>query len=202
MRILKPLSKKKLLPQSPLKNYKDILFSFVNKNCLNSIKHSFYKELINSKDNMNNEFLIKLLISHDLLSSSESDYILTRFILDGPIVGDVFNLAWNRLDLLSLKYSRRENLLKKLLENNPLPGNIFSHPDKKKKNVIIKLFSNKFPEFLDSYIKRCISYYSGKQSFPFGNPTPNCSSLMETTKKTKIISDYVRKEYSSSKKLK
>ena len=180
---------------------KEVILKFADKDCISSLSKQITESLLSlKKSNMKKITLYKILKSNNLISNSDEDLFFATYILQGPIVGEVFNLAWNRIIKVSQTYKRREKLLRRMLSMDPLPGEVFAHPDTSKRDTLIKFFHRNFPEYLEGYVKTCINYYSGAVEHPYGNPTIHCDSLMKATKKRPWIQDHLKIKYSGSKK--
>jgi len=188
--------------QSSIEQTNNIVTSYADQPCLKSMSKLLVKKLHSLKTRTSDKLTAyKILRSSNLISDSDEDIFFALYILQGPVVGEVFNMAWNRISKLSQQYKRRSILLSKLTQMDPLPGAIFSHPDLKKRRTIISFFHRNFPEYLENYVKTCISYFSGNGEFPLGNPTIQCDDLMKTAKKRPWIQDHLKIKYSGSKKL-
>jgi len=125
-----------------------------------------------------NTFVLKKYLG--TLSSSELDSYHLAYLLESPYPGELFNESWNILRTLGKNNHRREEALKALKKLDPLPDNIISNEtDAKKGEVIAAEFAQHFPEYFDFYLRRCLSFYRGDESFPDGNPTPNCRSVIK-----------------------
>jgi hypothetical protein len=176
---------------------------YADSECISSLADQLSHRLYNlEKSNQYKITLYKILKSHNLISQSDEDLFFSIYILQGPVVGEIFNMAWNRISKLSQNYKRRQQLLTRLMEQDPLPGKVFAHPDKKKRDTLISFFHKYFPEYIDSYVKTCINYFSGNGEFPLGNPTIQCDDLMKAAKKRSWIQDHLKIKYSGSKKFK
>lgn len=190
------------LRKETIENSSVVVNRYANKLCIESMKEDLIAKLKSPKvENSKKHIIFRLLKSHHLLNTEDEDIFLTLYILQGPIVGEIFNLAWNRLSLLSQDYSRRQKLLRALTQFDLLPGEIFSHPDQKKRDTIVSYIGKHFPEYLDHYVRTCIQYFSGKGNYPLGNPTLECDDLMKAAKKRSWIQDHLKIQYSGSKKL-
>ena len=125
--------------------------------------------------------------AYKIISNDIESYYLTLFMLRGPFVGSTFNYAWKNLEKLGSSPKVRAQVMKRLISQNFLPGNIFSLKDSSRKSAIIKLLVDNMPEYIDSYARTCIAYYKGNKSFPMGNPTMECQDLVSLVKKKRIL---------------
>ncbi|ATH08208.1 hypothetical protein BIY24_09675 [Halobacteriovorax marinus] len=145
-------------------------------------------------------FAYKALNSKEALTQVEQDSYLAFYILTNPIKGDTFNVAWSLIEKVGDDYSRRMKVFKVLKNIDPLPGDIFSNYNKEKKEAIINLFANNFPEYIDHYARTCVNFLKGIGDFPRGNPTLYCSELYSSSKSKRWIRQPLQIQYSSIKK--
>lgn len=177
--------------------------SFITKNigetCWQSILPDL-KSLLFNKSFTLRSFAYKALSSKEALTQEEQDSFLAFYILTNPIKGDTFNLAWSLIEKVGENYSRRMKLFKILKNIDPLPGEIFSNLDIQKREAVIALFAENFPEYIDYYAKTCVNFLKGVGSYPRGNPTLYCNELYSASKKKRWISQPLKIQYSSIKK--
>jgi hypothetical protein len=142
--------------------------------------------------------LYHTLISFNQLNQTDQDLWLTLYLLDNPVVGDLFNIAWNRLKELGSQFKRRHAVHQRLRTNEPLPGNSFNH----KSLSITRHFNRYFPEYIATYAKTCVDYLEGNKHFNYGNPTIYCDQLFTRDKKgnNKVIIQTLHSRYSAIKK--
>jgi hypothetical protein len=120
----------------------------------------------------------------------------THYLLTSPSKGDHFNIAWNRIQELGKKPLKREEIRGILEGWKSYPGETFKTSEQSKKNVIIRHFAKNFPEYLDLYSHTCIDFFSGKKSFPSGNPATNCRDFFELAASNKgIIPESLQKQF-------
>ncbi len=167
--------------------------------CWNSILPDL-KSLLFSKSFTLRDFSYKVLSSKEALTQIELDSFLAYYILTNPIKGDTFNLSWALVEKVGDNYARRMNVLKELKKIDPLPGEVFSSTDVQKREAIINLFANNFPEYIDYYAKTCVNFLKGIGDFPRGNPTLYCNELYGASKSKRWISQPLKIQYSSLKK--
>ena len=139
------------------------------------------KELVNEKL-LHQAIFYRVLIAWKGLTRQESDFFYTIYLLRGPVVGDIFNRAWNALSSLGQNFERRKELLGRLQKQDPLEGKVFASKDQKLQRVIRRHFSQNFPEYIEYYGKTCLAYLEGKKVFPRGNPTLECDDFFEEGK--------------------
>ncbi len=184
------------------KNYENLLRLLKKSShddCWTHLLPDFRQSLFSSSPSTSSKFYHLLKVKNSL-SEEDEDLYLTLFILNGPIVGEIFNLSWSRFEILSQNLVRREKVLKKLQNFEPLPGKIFQTSDQLKRETLTKLISETFPEYIDFYARTCLNYLEGKKSYPFGNPTIECRDLFNIDKKKKFIDQGIHLRYSAIKK--
>jgi hypothetical protein len=147
------------------------------------------------------EIAYQILKSQSKADEDLTDFFYTVYLLDNPAQGELFNLSWNRMRELGGTVARRERVLKKLKSLDPLPDELFSSLDETKKRVVLKHFKTYFPEYLDFYSDQCIKFYSGKGSFPQGNPTIHCQKLMSSELAPSILDDFTIKKFEEARKI-
>ena len=172
--------------------------ALINPQCWNKMKIGFKKTLLQKNSPQNGpieELLFTILNAKKELSEEETDYYLTLFILNGPHVGETFNRAWIRLKNLGQDFSRRQKVLKQLVQIDPLPDGVVGTSDRKKRETLLNLISLHFPEYFRYYANTCLNYVQGKGKFPYGNPTVRCRDFFRYSKGKNIISDQIYKRY-------
>ena len=186
----------KLIDQNDKDNLASQLLTLANKDCWQSLQQEL-QESLQGNSRSKQDYAFSILRPLELLSQRDRDLYLTRFILEGPSVGDTFNEAWNTIKELGQDYKRRSTLLSSLKKLDPLPGTIFGSSDPKKRSVIMDLLHKNIPEYLDYYAKTCLGYLEGKQSFPNGNPTLECRELFKIAKGTKWVETSLQQHYAN-----
>lgn len=121
----------------------------------------------------------QLLLRQGEMTPIERDLYLVSYLLGSPARGDVFNLAWNRVQELGLRAQEREKLLEHFKRWRPLPGLIFADLDLTKRRAVTRHLRQHFPEFIDYYAHVCIDFFGGKKRFPDGNPAHSCRQMFE-----------------------
>ena len=155
--------------------------------CLISINKMAMERLYRPAKADDREFSYQFLSAQGKNNRDLTDFFYTIYLLENPSKGELFNYSWNRLNELSKSVIRREKVLKELSRLDPLPDQILGSFDDAKKRAILNHFNLKFPEYFHHYAQQCLNYYSGKGVFPYGNPTINCSKLMNTPEARVII---------------
>ena len=170
--------------------------------CWNKTAAALKTRLLEKDDPKNGaieDLLFKVLNAKKTLSEEEKDFYFTLFILNGPLVGKTFNLAWNRMKLLGENFSRRQKVLQRLIKLDPLPDGVVTTMDLVKRETLLNFVSLHFPEYFDHYGKTCLNYLQGKGHFPRGNPTVNCREFFRITHAQKMVSDQLYWRYSALK---
>lgn len=172
----------------------------VHPDCLISFNGWLQKILMRPNKSLDRELSFQLLSAQGKANQELLDFFYTAYLLETPSQGDLFNLAWNRLNDLSKNSTRREKVIDKFKKLDPLPDELFASSDEDKKRIIVSQFKLKFPEYLDYYTQQCLNYYQGKTPYKNGNPTMKCSNLMKLENaKTLLGVDKVDSFFKSTK---
>lgn len=147
------------------------------------------------------ELSFQILKSQSKADQAVTDFFYTVYLLDTPSQGELFNYSWNRVKELGGKMNRREAVLRKLKNLDPLPDAILSTLDQTKKRVVLGHFKTYFPEYLEHYTDQCVKFYGGKGSFPSGNPTLHCQEFMNSELAPLIIDDFKIKKYQEVRRI-
>lgn len=183
-------------PKKFLANLKDL----ANKECLNKILPDLKSYLV-SGNNSEAEMSYHLLKGQDQLDPLESDSFLVSFLMNGPVVGETFNLSWNTIEALGKDYDRREKVLERLKRYDPLPDELINSANNKKRDLLLDLMTKNFPEYLDYYAKTCLDYLEGKKQFPNGNPTKYCRELFKLSQDKNWVNSSLKLRYEALPKL-
>ena len=171
----------------------------MNTDCWDQIKSIFSDNLMSSSS-YHREQSFKVLESRGEMTEVEKSAFLVSYILDGPKIGRLFNLAWNELKKIGNDHSYRQRVLSRMRKMDPLPGRFFHLIDPNKKRILLTQLDRNFPEYLDYYTKTCLDYLEGKRDFPTGNPTPNCQKIFADKIVSPIINQGLKIRFSSIKK--
>lgn len=173
----------------------------MNKDCWEKLTPNLKQALMaRSTPQLTKDLIYQLLKSKKVIEQEQEDLFLTVYLLEGPIVGDTFNLAWTRLSKISEDYERREVLLKNIKQIDPLPGALFASPNAQKRDVIMRHIHQHFPEYFPHYAQTCLNYMSGQGEFPRGNPTIQCSDFFNVAEGKGWVQDQVKTRYSGLRK--
>jgi hypothetical protein len=157
--------------------------------CLISLNQFTNKKLLKPDKVTDRELAYQILNAQGKVNPQLMDFFYTVYLLENPSQGELFNYAWNRLHDLSKNMSRRDEVLRKLKNLDPLPDEIFSSMDETKKRTVLSHFKNNFPEYLYFYTNQCLLYYGGKTTFPNGNPTMKCQDLMNSPQASGLVGE-------------
>lgn len=204
----------------PKPHVKKVIFSHMKKNLMTTTKKSTINRFIKANIGVSCWFSIvddlkgllftnsqtmrvfayKILEAEEALTAIERDSFHTFYLLDNPVSGDLFNRSWTTLETLGQSYGRRMKVYKYLKGLDPLPGNIFSHRDKLKREAIVSLFYTNFPEYIDHYARVCVNFLKGLGDYPKGTPTLYCNDLFKISKRKRWVNQTLKIQYSSLKK--
>lgn len=185
----------------PLNKWTEHIDQLMNPNCWEKLAIDLKQALmLRSTPQLTKDLLYQLLKAKKSIDKEREDLFLTVYLLEGPIVGDTFNLAWTRLSKLAEDYERRKVLMSNIKQVDPLPGALFASPNEQKKDIIMRHIHQHFPEYFPYYAQTCLDYMSGQGEFPRGNPTIQCSDFFAVAKGKEWLQDQVKTRYSGLKK--
>ena len=173
----------------------------VHPDCLPDLISESRKRLMGPVKREDRELAFQILKSQLKTDEAITDFFYTVYLLDNPSQGELFNYSWNRIKELGGSIERREAVLKKIAQLDPLPDEIFSSLDQTKKRVLLNHFKAYFPEYLDFYVEQCTHFFGGKGSFPKGNPTVHCQDFMKSDLAPTLIDNYKIKRYLEVRKI-
>lgn len=188
----------KLGPEGDLMRKIDLT---IHPDCMPSLILEARKRLFSPPKMLDRELAFQILKSQSKADTFVQDFFYTVYLLDNPSQGELFNYSWNRLRELAGKSTRRDAVMKKMRELDPLPDDILASLDERKKRAILNHFKTYFPEYLSYYTDQCVLYYGGKGSFPSGNPTVHCQQFMDSELAPAIIDDFKIKQYQDVRKI-
>lgn len=189
-------------------NYKALIKRVMPEKCFAKLVPSLRLALRSSVTNgLDKEMAMNLLEASGNLTPGEEELYAVIYLLDGPVVGDKMNLAWKKVENLSEKYSKRLSLLEQIKALPLLPDKIFKDPNLPRHKAIISLFAKNFPEYLNYYGERCLSYLENKSEVPLNiSSSFQCHEFLKTasglkkSEKTDWVSDSISTKYSSLRK--
>jgi len=175
-----------------------IINKFASQSCWEFLVPHIKQKLLNSQDPKLKGLYLSLLHAKKFLTPSETDFYFTSYVLDGPLNGQLFNLAWNIIGELGKNHKRREAVLAKFKQSPWLPGDLFKTSNQERLKIIMSLLSKNIPEYLDYYAMTCIRYLRGELQTPTGNPTPGCHALFKTSDKENWLPPHFKQAYKQS----
>lgn len=192
-------------------NYKSLVNRIVPETCFLQLLGPLKESLSSSKSSgLNKEMALNILGAKQKLSKDEEDLYSILFLLDGPIVGDKMNIAWNKVEALSENYQKRLKILAQIEKLPLIPDKIFKDPNQPRHKTIINLFAKNFPEYLNYYGMTCIKYLNHQASESLNvSSSFQCHEFLKaaasTLKNNKgfgapWISDSINRQYSGLKK--
>ncbi len=167
--------------------------------CWASLTPFLKQELMRSNGDIGEAFFLALQ-TKNALSQREEDLWLTYYLLQGPQVGPVFNLAWNRLHLLGDHFARRMEVLAQIKKYPYLPDGLFDQKNMIRTKQILKVLTQNFPEYFEWYGDQCHQYYQGIGHFPQGNPTLHCRKFIFLSKDESWVTQTLRGRFSAIKR--
>lgn len=173
----------------------------VHPDCLPSLISEARKRLYRPQRPIDRELSYQILKSQLKDDQETTDFFLTVYLLDNPSQGELLNFSWNKIKELGGTVERREKVLAKLKNLDPLPDGIFSTFDMTKKRVLLNHFKTYFPEYLNHYTDQCINFFSGSSRYPNGNPTIHCQDFMSSDLAPTIIDQFKINKYLEARKI-
>ncbi|MFT6071459.1 MAG: hypothetical protein ACJAT2_001638 [Bacteriovoracaceae bacterium] len=177
------------------KKIKATLTTYVGRECWKSLRPIVHAALMRGPG-LKQDYAYALLSAMEELPTEWKDFYHVSYFLGSPIPGKTMNESWSTIKELGQSYSRRNNVLKKLVTLDPLPGKLFSLIDIDKRKTLVGFLKKNFPEYVDHYSKTCLSYLGGAVDFANGNPTPDCDNLADGG----FLEDRIKTQYSALKK--
>ncbi len=192
-------------------NYKLMVDRILSPKCFNEIAGTLKESLTSTTTNgLDKEMALNILEAKGKLTKDELDLYAILYLLDGPVVGEKMNIAWNKVEALGENYQKRQKLLSEIQKLPLIPDKIFKDPNLPRHKAIINLFARNFPEYLNYYGSTCIKYISNSSDVPL-NVTSSfqCNEFLKAAKASRSergtltpawISDSVESQYSALKK--
>lgn len=192
-------------------NYKSMVDRVISPKCFNEIAGLLKDSLASTKTNgLDKEMALNILEAKGKLTKDELDLYAILYLLDGPVVGDKMNIAWNKVEALGENFQKRQKLLDEIKKLPLIPDKIFKDPNLPRHKAIINLFARNFPEYLNYYGSTCVKYISNSSETPLNvTSSYQCSEFLKAAKATRSekstlspawISDSVESQYSALKK--
>ncbi len=165
----------------------------IHPDCFKKVKKEITKGLFSNSETKKKRSYRLLDLKNELTPKDKSFYLLTQYLQDSKMTKTAMDMAITQLRELGENYQRREEVLKKLVKIDPLPGGIFK--ENKSDMAKIRILSRHFPEYIDNYTKTCLDYLEGNKEYTNGNPTPHCHSLFKLNPKLNLLPQNMLKRY-------
>lgn len=167
-----------------------------HKDCVKSFAKRAQIEIKSATDLQAKSLAFRGLSILGLLSPQEQNKQTIYDALAGALTDrNQWSQALKALSYYSDSQRLRKDLVADLKMQETLPDRLFSKVDSKQALALTKLMGKKFPELLDLYANKCLSWLRGIGDYPRGNPTPNCHSYFEMAKVIGSSPDGVIREY-------
>lgn len=199
--LLIELTKPTFAANQNLDQLKGLIESTLNDKCWQILKPTLSQELlVQGASQLKREAIYKILKAKEALKQEQEDIFLVSYILQGPIIGETFNLAWTRVRELGEDYPRRQRVFEALKEQNLLPDGLFGSANVKSRDVIMAHIDRFFPEYFSHYAKSCLNYRQGLGHYPKGNPTLHCSDFFKISEDKNWVEQSLKLRYSGQLK--
>lgn len=189
----------KVLVTDDIEEVKRILAGTIHSSCLETLAPNLKRALISGSKEQR-AYAYRVLKSQNLIDKSDEDLYLTTYLLEGPSVGKIFNLAWAVVKQIGQDYDRRQTLLKRLAKLDPLPDALFDSGNTLKRETLSKFLVQNIPEYFNFYADTCVSYRKGLGDYPNGNPTIQCDKFFTQAMQHNWLSQEVKVKYSATLK--
>jgi hypothetical protein len=158
-----------------------------NKDCIKTISKSLSKNLISNSPS-NRSMSHTVLTQYGLLASTDKGKFEIISLIDGKSFSpSEFDKVLSVLVDFAKSDVKRNSLIAQYKRLDPLPDGLFSNTNSKQVKAKIKIIHRHFPEIIDAYALRCLSYLQGSKEYLNGNPTPNCHKFFKTAALLKIL---------------
>lgn len=172
-----------LRPQSVSPLSISTISSNIHNNCWDQIKEHIESKILDNNFDVA-KMAYDILKGLDKLSAHSQNLFLVRYYLQAPSKGELYNLAWSKVEELASRPEQRMALVTLISKLDPIPDQVFKI--NKNTTVVNHLYKN-IPEFIDIYSKTCLGYLSGEKTYPNGNPTPSCDAFMKAANEQDIL---------------
>jgi len=172
------------------------IYNVFHKDCLKAML-PFLKNALWNNTWTTRSYAYEVLSAIGELKSTDKDLYLLSYIMTSPDRGETMNNAWRAVEELGRSSSRREAMLERIRDLDPLPDEILANRDKHKMEIILRHVHKNIPEYLDLYSRTCLDYLEGKANFANGNPTVRCKELFKISKGTTLVEASLHKRFES-----
>jgi len=204
--IIKKLTQQTFEPQFN-GDYKTLTAHLIPENCFAKLVPTLQEMTISTLTNgLEKEMALHILEAKGKIKPADEDLLAVVYLLDGPVVGDKMNMAWNRVEKLGENFTKRKEIIEKIKNLPLIPDKIFKDPKASRHQAIINLFARNFPEVLNYYGSRCIDLLDTKVEIPSNIASGyQCSQFLKTAQEKRSegpqwVSDSVSNRYSALKK--
>lgn len=138
-------------------DFSKLLAKFIPTACLQKLLPTLKDAIFSNHINGVEREIAYLLLnaSGTTLSTEEENLFALYFLLNGPVVGNVMNLSWNKIEALSEHYNERQKLLAYIKSRGKFPSNnALNDPGTSRNQAIINLLKRSFPEYLQEVSKK------------------------------------------------
>ena len=194
--VISEISKSVFMDESP-EHAKKTFLNVAHENCMEPMSALFNRSLFHAANEIRS-LSYRMLKAFNKIDQSDEDLYLTTYLLEGPRVGKIFNLAWAVMKMLGQDYERRQTLLKRLAKLDPLPDQIFDSGNKLKRDTLAKFLWQHIPEYFTFYADTCVRYRNGNGQYPNGNPTLYCDKFFSLAKENNWLSQEVTLKYAAT----
>ncbi len=157
------------------------LSNYMNRKCWNALAPVLISKVEDPKVNSSQKKIIIEILSSDFSTESLiKNYARFLYMLDAPVKSNTLNKSWELLENLKNDPQMRESIIKKLTELEIIPDRTFENLKNDQNYYLARNLLKNFPEFSDSYSKKCISFLKGKQQL---NPTLHCQNFYRVLRK-------------------
>lgn len=199
--LISELTKPTLATDQKAHKLKRSIDSTLNEKCWKKLKPLFVTQLDSpGSDQLKREAIYKVLKVQDAIDSEDEDFFLISYILQGPIIGETFNLSWARVRELAENYPRRMKLLARFKKEPLLPDGLFASANAKTRDVIMAHIDRFFPEYFPYYAQSCLDYRQGIGHHPRGNPTMHCGDFFKISEKKNWVEQSLKLRFSGQLK--
>lgn len=185
-------------------DYKTLTNGLVPEKCFAKLIPTL-KEMTSSAltNGLEKEMALNILEAKGKINPADEDMLAVVYLLDGPVVGDKMNVAWNKVEKMSENFNKRKDVMEKIKGLDLIPDKIFKDPESPRNKAIINLFARNFPEILNYYGDRCVDLLDTKVEMPANIASGHqCSQFLRSAQAVKKegqqwISDTVATRYSA-----
>lgn len=194
--VLNKIAPQVLATESP-EQTKTAVTEYAHPKCMQAMKPLFQRGLISGNKELRN-ISYRVLKAFDSIDQSDEDLFLASYLLEGPSVGKIFNLAWAVVKQVGQNFERRQTLLKRLAKLDPLPDTLFDSGNILKRDTLAKFLAQHIPEYFTFYADTCVRYRAGLGEYPNGNPTVQCDKFFSLASQNSWLSQEVKTKYSAT----